>query len=200
MTFLKTFRDLAVAEASNRWGELYYDLTSELLHQFPCPDILEIGVAYGAHALKMINIDNCRSYTGVDPYSFNYDISDPYCSDIASSVGLSDQRAMDLLYHYTSFKLSRYSNCSLFRDTIDQCRAIKNNTFDFIFIDGDHRKMECLLDLVITSKLIRPGGVVALDDCSWDSVSAAVKSFADLTGKVINKISNERYFLYYFQW
>lgn len=38
--------------------------------------------------------------------------------------------------------------------------------FDFAFVDGDHRFEAAFLDLVFTDRLLKPGGVVAIDD-TW---------------------------------
>jgi predicted O-methyltransferase YrrM len=38
--------------------------------------------------------------------------------------------------------------------------------FDFAFIDGDHRFEAAFLDVVLVDRLLRPGGVVAIDD-TW---------------------------------
>ncbi len=38
--------------------------------------------------------------------------------------------------------------------------------FDFAFIDGDHRYEATLMDLVFADRLVKPGGVIAIDD-TW---------------------------------
>jgi len=42
--------------------------------------------------------------------------------------------------------------------------------FDFAFIDGDHRFDGAFVDMVFVHKLLKPGGVVALDDTELDAV------------------------------
>ena len=67
------FEKFINADRANGWGDLYFDLTSELVKKYNSKDILEIGVAFGAHAEKLITIDNIASYTGIDPYLSGYD-------------------------------------------------------------------------------------------------------------------------------
>lgn len=46
--------------------------------------------------------------------------------------------------------------------------------FDFAFIDGDHRFEGVFLDLYYMTRLVRPGGVVVVDDMWMPSVRTAV--------------------------
>ncbi|MBF6560186.1 MAG: class I SAM-dependent methyltransferase [Candidatus Binataceae bacterium] len=45
--------------------------------------------------------------------------------------------------------------------------------FDFAFIDGDHRFDGAFVDLVFIHKLLKPGGVMAVDDTELDAVHLA---------------------------
>lgn len=47
--------------------------------------------------------------------------------------------------------------------------------FDFIFIDGDHRFDGVFVDVVFTHKLLKPGGVMAVDDTELDPVYLACR-------------------------
>lgn len=44
--------------------------------------------------------------------------------------------------------------------------VFKNWTFDFIYIDGDHDALPVLTDCVLDWQLLKPGGIMAMDD--WD--------------------------------
>ena len=46
--------------------------------------------------------------------------------------------------------------------------------FDFAFVDGDHRFEGVFLDLYFMSRLVKPGGLVVLDDMWMPSVRTAV--------------------------
>lgn len=51
--------------------------------------------------------------------------------------------------------------------------------FDFAFIDGDHRFASVFIDVYFVDQLVKPGGVIVLDDTIWDGVSLASK-FAEI--------------------
>jgi predicted O-methyltransferase YrrM len=46
--------------------------------------------------------------------------------------------------------------------------------FDFAFIDGDHRFDGAFLDLYYMTRLVRPGGLIVLDDLWMPSIRMAV--------------------------
>ena len=48
---------------------------------------------------------------------------------------------------------------------------------DAAFVDGSHRFHEVFVDLYFLRKLVRPGGLVVLDDVEWPSVGGALAYF-----------------------
>lgn len=48
---------------------------------------------------------------------------------------------------------------------------------DAAFVDGSHTFHNVFVDLVFLGELVRPGGLIVLDDCSWPSVATAVQYF-----------------------
>jgi predicted O-methyltransferase YrrM len=52
--------------------------------------------------------------------------------------------------------------------------AREGRSFDFAFIDGDHRFEGVFLDLYFMTRLVRPGGLVAVDDTWMPAVRLAV--------------------------
>src|SRR4029079_8344219 len=50
-------------------------------------------------------------------------------------------------------------------------------TADAAFVDGSHRFPEVFVDLYFLRKLVRPGGLIILDDAEWPSVAAALRYF-----------------------
>jgi hypothetical protein len=47
---------------------------------------------------------------------------------------------------------------------------LKEIKADFAFIDGWHTFDHTLVDFFLTDKILRKGGILALDDTNWDSV------------------------------
>lgn len=59
-------------------------------------------------------------------------------------------------------------------------------TEDFIadaaFVDGSHIFHNVFVDLYFLRELVRPGGLIVLDDCQWPSIATAVRYFEVNTG------------------
>jgi predicted O-methyltransferase YrrM len=53
---------------------------------------------------------------------------------------------------------------------------------DAAFVDGSHIFHNVFLDLAFVREIVRPGGLVILDDCQWASVATAVDYFEVNTG------------------
>ena len=53
---------------------------------------------------------------------------------------------------------------------------------DAAFVDGSHLFHNVFVDLFFLRELVRPGGVVILDDCQRPSVATAVRYFETNTG------------------
>ena len=62
----------------------------------------------------------------------------------------------------------------------------KKNSYDFIYIDGDHRGFNVLRDAVLSFSLLKLGGCIAFDDYEWtgkrdiDSPKMAIDTFLSL--------------------
>jgi hypothetical protein len=50
-------------------------------------------------------------------------------------------------------------------------------TADAAFVDGSHRFHEVFIDLYFLRKIVRPGGIIVLDDHWWPSVRTAEHYF-----------------------
>lgn len=57
-----------------------------------------------------------------------------------------------------------------------------NVVADAAFVDGSHIFHNVFVDLYFLRELVRPGGVIILDDCEWPSVATALRYFELNTG------------------
>ena len=53
---------------------------------------------------------------------------------------------------------------------------------DAAFVDGSHIFHRVFVDLAFLHELVRPGGLIILDDCEWPSVATAARYFERNTG------------------
>jgi hypothetical protein len=53
---------------------------------------------------------------------------------------------------------------------------------DAALVDGSHIFHNVFVDLFYLREIVRPGGLVILDDCQWPSVATAVRYFELNTG------------------
>ncbi|MHB1500902.1 MAG: class I SAM-dependent methyltransferase, partial [Candidatus Dormibacteria bacterium] len=68
---------------------------------------------------------------------------------------------------------------------------------DAAFVDGSHVFHNVFVDLCFLRELVRPGGVIVVDDCQWPSVATAVRYFevnAGWQAHVISKPTRLRAF------
>jgi len=49
----------------------------------------------------------------------------------------------------------------------DVLKKMEKDTFDFIYIDGDHRSAGALQDLILSWPLLKSGGIMIMDDYAW---------------------------------
>jgi len=62
---------------------------------------------------------------------------------------------------------------------------IKDNTLDFVYIDGEHTYDFVMIDLVLWSRKVRPGGIISGHDYEYQKpkqpkVSKAINHFASV--------------------
>ncbi|MGH7791972.1 MAG: class I SAM-dependent methyltransferase, partial [Thermodesulfobacteriota bacterium] len=50
----------------------------------------------------------------------------------------------------------------------DVLRTLNENTFDIIYIDGNHYALNVLMDTVLSWLLLKPGGIIIFDDYEWE--------------------------------
>ena len=63
-------------------------------------------------------------------------------------------------------------------------------TFDLAVVDGNHRFDAVFLDLVYLGRLLRPGGIVFVDDYQLPSIARAVSFFLANLGWSVEETSN----------
>ncbi len=126
--------------------------------------VIEIGLAYGSSALAIgealcLNGSGDVSHIVIDPFQATayHDVG----RDAIAAAGLADR---------TTF-IAEPSSIALAR------LLAEGHVADAAFVDGSHRYHEVFVDLYFLRRLVRPGGLIVLDDASWPSVATALRYF-----------------------
>ena len=126
---------------------------------------IEIGLGYGISALHVCeglleNADEARArHVAIDPYQA------ARFADCGLQF-LEEAGVAGLVEHHpdeSQIALPRF---------LDEARS-----FDLAFVDGNHRFDGVFLDLVYLGRLVRPGGIVFLDDYQLPAVARAASFF-----------------------
>ena len=126
--------------------------------------VIEIGLAYGSSALAIGEALCSTGATGV-----SHIVIDPFQSTSYDGVGWEALNTAGLAEQTTL--IGETSSIALARLAADGFTA------DAAFVDGSHRFHEVFVDLYFLRKLVRPGGLIILDDAAWPSVATAVRYF-----------------------
>jgi predicted O-methyltransferase YrrM len=145
------------AEALTRW----------VLREKPTHTI-EIGLAFGVSALAI-----CAGLVEAGNPSARHVVLDPF-QDRFAHCGLQvlDEAGIASLVEFHA-RPSQLALPAFLQD---------GRRFDFAFVDGNHRFDGVLVDLFYLGRLLRPGGIVFLDDYDLPGVRRAVSFFVSNLG------------------
>jgi predicted O-methyltransferase YrrM len=144
------------------------DVLRDLLVQENARTVIEIGLAYGSSALAIGEALVLRGGEGskhvvIDPYQESFDHAG---WEAITSSGLGE--VCTLVAERSQFALPRLLSDGFVADAA--------------FVDGSHIFHRVFVDLVFLHELVRPGGLIILDDCQWPSVATAARYFELNTG------------------
>ncbi|MDQ6724832.1 MAG: class I SAM-dependent methyltransferase [Actinomycetota bacterium] len=153
------------------------DVLRDLLFAERARCVIEVGLAYGSSALAI-----AEALVRVGPRGATHLIVDAYQDRFHDagwsaivSAGLTDVCSL----------LRERSQIALPRLVADGLVA------DAAFVDGSHIFHNVFVDLFFLREVVRPGGLVVLDDCSWPSVATAVRYFEMNTGWKMEPIDQD---------
>jgi len=144
------------------------DVLRDLVLAEKAHTVIEIGLAYGSSALAIAealvsNGSDQRRHLIIDAYQnrfYGSGWSAIVEADITDLCLLFEERSQTVLPRLLS----------------DSFLA------DVAFVDGSHIFHNVFVDLFYLRELVRPSGLVILDDCSYPSVATAVRYFQVNTG------------------
>lgn len=130
--------------------------------------VIEIGLAYGSSALAI-----AEALVAAGPDQARHVIVDAYQKQFHGSGWAA----------ITGAGLAGLCSLVEERSQIALPRLLGNGfVADAAFVDGSHIFHNVFADLFYLRELVRPGGLVILDDCSYPSVATAARYFEVNTG------------------
>ncbi|SCK08757.1 class I SAM-dependent methyltransferase [Streptomyces sp. WMMB 322] len=140
------------------------DQVRDLLADEQACTVVEIGLAYGGSALAIGEAllgagTRAPRHVVIDP--FQYTVYDGVGWELLRSAGLDG--VAELVTEPSQRFLARLADVGFAADAA--------------FVDGSHHFHNVFVDLHFLGGIVRPGGVVLLDDVWWPSVGAAAAYF-----------------------
>ncbi len=138
---------------------------------------VEVGLAYAISSLHICEgllalADEGARHVAIDP------LQETYFSDCGLQF-LAEAGVSEMVEH-----LAEESQIALPR-LVEEGRR-----FDFAFVDGDHRFDGVFVDLFYLGRLVRPGGVIFLDDYQLPAIERATSFFVANLGWTVEEISS----------
>jgi len=140
------------------------DALRDLLVAEGASTVVEVGLAYGRSALAI-----GEALVWVGARRPLHVVIDPFQATEWSNVGWQLLRSAGL---DTIARLIRETSSMALPQLVAE-----GLTADAAFVDGSHRFHEVFVDLAFLRRIVRPGGLVVLDDHWWPSVRTAATYF-----------------------
>ena len=168
-----TLHDLFPVAASAAEGEA---LRGWILRE-GATETIEVGLGYGVSALHVLE----GLLANADPAPPRHVVIDPHQATRFSDCGLQfleEAGVAGMVEHY-----AEVSETALPR------LLGEGRSFDLAFVDGNHRFDGVFVDLFYLGRLVRPGGIVFLDDYQLPGVARAASFFLTNMGWKLEEVS-----------
>ena len=137
---------------------------------------IEVGLGYGISTLHI-----CEGLLGNVGRAARHVALDPYQETRFADCGLqflADAGVSGMVEHHAQVS-----------EVLLPTFLAEGRAFDLAFVDGNHRFDGVFVDLVFLGRLVRPGGIVFLDDYQLPSVRRAVSFFVTNLGWTLEEVS-----------
>ena len=144
----------------------------------------EIGCWKGDFSAQILSVMKPRELHLVDPWRFVSAFPRRwYGGAIATS-----QADMDGIFEDVRIRFVKTPQVKIHRQaSVAAARQFADETFDWIYIDGDHSRDSVLADLQVWHAKVKPGSFIVCDDYTWvdennvPCVKAAIETFLQNT-------------------
>ena len=139
-------------------------------------EILEIGVAQCGTGIQILEKYPNFNYTGVDKWEFDKTLQ----HEGNKIRNWNSQEKWDGIYQTVLDNTKKFGDrCSIIRECSHEFLPTYNKKFDFIHIDGDHSTEGVYQDLLLCKGLLKPNGIMWMDDIELSSVKQGVNQFLE---------------------
>jgi predicted O-methyltransferase YrrM len=140
------------------------DLLRDLLIDERVGSVVEVGLAYGSSALAI-----GEALVAAGSADARHVVIDPFQADVWANVG------WDLM---CAAGLDAIAALLLAQSSIALPGLVSDGlVVDAAFVDGSHRFHEVFLDFYYLRKIVRPGGLIIIDDSNEPSVRTAARYY-----------------------
>lgn len=149
--------DGAMLPNLHRTPDRIADLMGGLIATRGCRSILEVGTLLGYSAIHLAEA------AGPDGHVDSVDIRKPErtwgSGDVVRDLHLTTLRLIEESGLASRITLHAGNSADLLPEMV-----MAGRSFEFVYIDGDHRRSAVTLDFINAVNLLAPGGIIVLDD------------------------------------
>ncbi|GAB4069435.1 class I SAM-dependent methyltransferase [Ancylobacter sonchi] len=156
------------------------DLLRQVMEDQPRPVIAEVGVGVGATSVEL-----CRQLGGDGEIHF-FDFEERIAELLVDLRGLGFE---NLHGHPNTRRFMDSYAWTLGKLVLERRAAGEAAMFDFIFFDGAHAYHHDASSTVLLKELLRPGGVLLMDDYDWSF--AVSPTMSKLSNPPLEKLFTE---------
>lgn len=147
---------------------------------------LEVGILYGANAVSVANSYALHPESEIhciDPWDKydEYNNDNPYpdtsiYDDFMKNVETSGSKDKFKIYKDYSYNI---------------ISKLNNDTFDMIYIDGNHSQISVLEDAVVCFRKLKKNGYLIFDDINWQTPSSSLQFFLEVYKEYIKVLYDD---------
>jgi len=146
--------------------------------------ILEIGTYCGTSLIKIVQMIPNSAGFGIDAWK-NYEENELLSRIEETGIAKSFLKNV----HIAGLEKRV---CGICQDsTIALINMLKyNDGYDFIYVDGSHKLLDCYTDLILSWRLLKSGGIMGIDDYLWNNQDLLGSPFESVN-HFLKKYENE---------
>lgn len=149
------------------------------------PKILEIGTYTGVSVIHLLNLIKNSNATVIDKW-LNY-------SECEVTKNIEENHIEQIFYKNIKKKNIENKIQVLKGDSFEMLiKLVKENIkFDFIYIDGSHKCLDCYSDILLSWNLLNVGGILVIDDVLYNKEIGILESPYEALFHFLKKNENQ---------